>query len=77
MQDDPQINDHRFVCDWRKIAQVPLEQLESCKHLTGYWINKPIGNFLGNFRCYECQCQFHIGDNLPANYPTRGIEVWI
>lgn len=43
-----------------------------CKQLTGYWINKA----MWNFRCYECQCQFHIGDDLPSNHPTKGIEVW-
>jgi len=43
-----------------------------CLHLTGYWINEATRNF----RCYECQCQFHIGDNLPANHPTGGIETW-
>jgi hypothetical protein len=43
-----------------------------CKHLTGYWINKA----MRNFRCYQCQYQFHIGDDLPANHPTKGIEVW-
>jgi hypothetical protein len=43
-----------------------------CLHLTGYWINKA----WGNFRCYEYQCHFHIGDNLPADHPTAGIEVW-
>lgn len=41
-----------------------------CKHLTGYWINKKDGNF----RCLDCQCQFHIGHNLPADHPTAGIE---
>jgi len=43
-----------------------------CSHLEGYWINRDAGNF----RCYACQSQFHIGDNLPANHPTEGIEVW-
>lgn len=44
---------------------------DPCQHLTGYWINKPHGNF----RCIACQCQFHIGHNLPADHPTAGIEV--
>jgi hypothetical protein len=48
------------------------DRQRQCQHLTGYWINKR----KRNFRCYQCQCQFHIGDNLPANHPTGGIEVW-
>jgi hypothetical protein len=55
-----------FTAKGRVAKRVP------CKHLTGYWINKA----MRNFRCYECQCQFHIGDNLPADHPTKGIEVW-
>lgn len=39
-----------------------------CLHLTGYWIHEG-----SSFRCYQCQCQFHL-DDLPKI--PRDIEVW-
>lgn len=43
-----------------------LERAKTCAHLTGYWINKAIGQF----RCYQCGCQHNVAD-VAANARRR------
>jgi len=58
----------------REIKEGLRDEDGNCLHLTGYWINKSIGNF----RCYTCQFQFWLRD-LKRNKQhdkRRRIEVW-